>query len=95
MQENIILDDELTTEDYNVIVTGIKWNKDSVGKYRSKKDFSNKLPEQTVIVLPESVTKHENTDNFYDIVESFVYTHLMKRYNHIANYCQIWLPLEK
>lgn len=95
MKENIILDDELTSEDYNVIVTGLKWNNESVGKYRSKKDFLNKLPEQTVVVLPENVTKHKNSDNFYDIVESFVYTYLMKRYNHIANYCQIWLPLEK
>ena len=93
MQENIILEENEEVNDYNVIITGIKWNKETVSKYKSKKDFYNTLPEQVVITLPESVTKHEKTSNFNDIVETFTYNYLMKRYNHIANYCQIWLPL--
>lgn len=97
MQEDIILEKEEMDDSLQdtVIVTGIKWNKETVGKYRSKKDFYNSLPEQLDIVLPESIIKQEKSENFYDIVESYVYTHLMKRYNHIVNYCQIWLPLEK
>jgi hypothetical protein len=94
MQENIILDETSTLDGYQIMITGVKWNKESVGKYRSKKDFSDKLPEQLVLVLPENIVSKENSDNFNDIVETWVYNFLMKRYNHIANYCQIWLPLK-
>jgi hypothetical protein len=93
MQENIILD-ETINEGYQIMITGISWNKyETVGKYRSKKDFSDKLPEQLVLVLPENLVAKESSSNFYDLVETWVYNFLMKRYNYIANRCQIWLPL--
>lgn len=46
MQENIIIDDYENNDNYQILVVGIKWNKnETVGKYRSKKDFTDKLPE--------------------------------------------------
>lgn len=96
MQENIIIDDYENNDNYQILVVGIKWNKnETVGKYRSKKDFSDKLPEQIVLDLPENIREKENADNFYDLVETWVYNFLAKRFNHIAYYCQIWLPLKK
>jgi hypothetical protein len=95
MQENLILDETNTLDGYQIIVTGINWHKsESLGKYRSKKDFSEKLPEQITLVLPENIASKESFKDFYDIVETWVYNFLAKRFNYIANRCQIWLPLK-
>lgn len=94
MQENIILDNSTVNTEYQVIVTGITWSKETLGKYRSKKDFTSKLPEQTVFVIPQSIASKEGAPDFNDMVETFVYNLLAKKYNHIANRCQIWLPFE-
>lgn len=93
MQENIILDNSTMDAGYQVIVTGITWSKETLGKYRSKKDFSNSLPEQTVFIIPQTIVNKKDTPEFNDIIETFVYNLLAKKYNHIANRCQIWLPL--
>jgi aspartate carbamoyltransferase catalytic subunit len=61
MQENLILDETNTLDGYQIIVTGINWHKaESLGKYRSKKDFSEKLPEQITLVLPENIASKES-----------------------------------
>lgn len=93
MQENIILDETNTPEGYQLMIVNIKWDKETIGKYRSKKDFSDKLPDQMSVILPESLARKENTPDFNDTVETWVYNFLAKRFNHIAHYCQIWLPV--
>ena len=95
MQSNIIIDDNATVEGYQIIVTGITWSKDTIGKYRSKKDFSDKLPDQMTFILPEALTKNSKDPNFNDEVETFVYNLLARRFNHVAHHCQIWLPTEE
>jgi hypothetical protein len=77
-----------------VIVTGITWSKDSLSKFASKKDFSSKLPEMFTFDLPATILSQEEKPNYYDIVETFVYNFLMRRFNHIAYRCQIWLPIK-
>lgn len=94
MQENIILDNLTDENGYQVIVTGITWSKEIIGKYRSKKDFSENLPEQITFVIPQNIVNKENTPIFNDLIETFVYNLLAKRFNHIAYHCQIWLPLK-
>lgn len=77
-----------------VIVTSITWSKDSLSKFASKKDFSVKLPEMFTFDLPASILAQEEKPNYYDIVETFVYNFLARRFNHIAYHCQIWLPIK-
>lgn len=95
MQSNIILDDNSNVEGYQIIVTGISWSKDSIGKYRSKKDFSDRLPDQMTFILPEALIKNIKDPCFNDEVETFVYNLLARRFNRIAHHAQIWLPLEE
>ena len=94
MQENIIVDNQ--QENYQILITGITWNKKSMRAYASKKD-NYELPTQFVLDLPENVlnqaSKKEN--NFNDVVESFVYNFLSHKFNHEVYSCSIWLPLEK
>lgn len=81
---------------YQVIVTGIKWDKKAIGQYYVKNDRYVDLPSQFTLDLPENVlnqaTKKKN--DFNDIVESFVYNFLTRKFGHEVNNCQIWLPLE-
>lgn len=95
MQENIVIDETNKQDGYQILIVGIKWSKDTIGKFRSKKDFSDKLPEQMTVVLPENIAIKENDLEFNNLVESWTYNFLAKRFNHIANYCQIWLPLKE
>ena len=92
--ESIILDEENNQLGYQLIIANIKWNKDTVKQYRSKKDFYDKLPEQLTVILPEQLAQKENQSDFNDIVESWVYNFLAKRFNHIAHRCQIFLPFK-
>ena len=46
-------------------------------------------------ILPDSIVKKENSKDFYDIVETFIYNLLAKRYNRIVYHCQIWLAWDK
>jgi len=95
MQEIIGFDEQEKHEGYEVIITGITWDKDTVSKFHSKKDFSSKLPDQMTLIIPEKLAEKENTPTFNDEVETFVYNLLAKRFNHIAHHCQIWLPCEE
>lgn len=92
MQENTYVGE--TESPSQVIVTGITWSKDSLSRFASKKDFSAKLPEMFVFDLPSAILVQEEKPNYYDIVETFVYNFLARRFNHIAYHCQIWLPLK-
>lgn len=94
MQENIVYDETTELNNSQILITGIYWSKDVIGKYRSKKDADEKLVDQISIDLPQGILDKKDMPEFYDIVETFVYNFLAKRFNHIANRCQIWLPLE-
>ena len=80
---------------YQVLITNIVWNKDTTGQYHIKYDKYDKLPKQFTLDLPESVFNQAKKNVFKDVIESFVYNFLTRKYNHEVNNCQIWLPLEK
>ena len=98
MQDNIEVDMNKNPEElegYQVIVTNITWSKDTVGKFRSKKDFTDRLPDQMSFNLPDSLAKKDGKEGFKDEVETFTYNFLTKRFNHEVYSCQIWLPCEE
>jgi len=96
MQENIILDETTQSNGYQILITGITWNKNSVRAYSSKKD-NDELPSQFTLDLPENVLNQANkqSNDFNDIIETFVYNFLTKKFNHEVYSCSIWLPLDK
>ena len=84
------------TEGYQILITGITWNKNVTKSYRDKSDIKNdELPEQFTLDLPENVLNQANKKNniFNDVIESFVYNFLTHKFNHEVYHCQIWLPL--
>ena len=96
MQENIILDESIASDKYQIIITGISWKADSIRQYVSKKD-NGELPTQFTLDLPENVLHQANKPGnaFKDVVETFVYNFLMRKFGHEVYSCSIWLPLEK
>lgn len=88
---------EETTEDsrYQVICANICWsNKSKSGQV--KKDNRAELPNQMSIDIPNAVLVQadKKQNNFNDIIETFCYNLLTKKYGREVTYCQIWLPLE-
>ena len=96
MQENIIIDDNTQNDKYQIIITGISWKENSTRSYVSKKD-NEELPTQFTLDLPENVLAQANKkeNNFKDIIETFVYNFLTRKFSHEVYSCSIWLPLEK
>lgn len=92
MQSDNSIDIEIQENNgYQVFVNDITWSKDYLGKFRAKTDNYDQLPKQMTLSLPDTIAKKESMANFYDIVETFIYNLLAKRFNRIAYHCQIWL----
>ena len=96
MQQNIIIDENIQDDKYQIIITGISWKADSIRQYMSKKD-NEELPTQFTLDLPENVLNQANKPEnvFKDVIETFVYNFLTRKFGHEVYSCSIWLPLEK
>ena len=81
------------TSNCQVLVTNIKWNKDQIGQYRVHHDKYETLPSQYTLDIPENVTKQAKSGKceLKEIVETFVFNFLSKKYGHEVNNCAIWL----
>lgn len=97
MQENIITDESNENNGYQILITGISWNPKSTKAFATKKDAEEELPSQFILDLPENVYNQANKSNniFNDVIESFIYNFLTRKFNHEVYHCQIWLPLEE
>lgn len=86
----------LANRGYQVMITGIKWDSKTIGQYYVKKDKTVELPAQFTLDLPENVLNQANKkkEEFNDVVETFIYNFLTRKYGHEVNNCQIWLPLD-
>lgn len=86
--------DENEQVGYQVLVCNIKWNKSS--KNIAKKFKNIELPDQMSFDIPDSVLAQANKakNSFNDIIESFIYNVLYRKFGHEVNTCQIWLPFE-
>lgn len=89
------MEDNDTVNSNQILITGISWKKTTIHQYRSKKDIIEELPTQYVIDVPQNVLNQANkkTNNFNDVIESFVYNFLTRKFNHEVYHCQIWLSL--
>ncbi len=83
---------EMTDNCYVVLVCNIHWSKNLV---YVKRDNRDELPSQMSLDIPEAVLlqANKNKSSFNDVIESFCYNVLAKKFGHEVNRCQIWLPL--
>ena len=81
------------TPGYNVVVVNMTWSKNSIRPMK-KKD-SIEFPEALQLEIPENVLRQaqKKTNVFEDIIETYVYNTLTKKYGYELQHCQIWLPL--
>ena len=92
MNEIISQSDEVR-ESYQVIITDITWNKTALRGYR---DASSELPNQMTYDIPPAVLQQARGKKnvFNDVIESYIYNALTRKFGHEVYHCQIWLPLE-
>lgn len=94
---------EEKTDNYQVLITNIKWNPNSILSYRSKKDSIAELPEQFSLDIPEGKIKQaikmqkkeNNIIAFKDIIETYCYDFLTHKFCHEVYSCSIWLPFNE
>lgn len=85
-------DIESTENSNRILITNITWNKNAIHSHSSKEE----LPTQFAIDLPENVINQANKkgNDYNDIIESFTYNFLTRKFDHEVYSCSIWLPLE-
>lgn len=59
-----------------------------------QKSSKKKLPSSFILDLPERITMYEDkaSQRYYDLIETFVYNTLSKKFQTDLWSCQIWLP---
>lgn len=75
-----------------VIITGITWNPKSVRSNPGRHHYIDQLPEPLTIDLPDDIAAKDGQAYFYDLVETFCYNFLTRKYGHEVYSCQCWLP---
>lgn len=78
-----------------VIATGIIWNKTPKGQFHSYRDtLPDDLPDSFTFDLPEDVYDRVKSatsqDAANDILETFTYNFLTKKFNHEVFSCSAW-----
>lgn len=94
--ENITPNNENGT--YQVLIVNISWNrKDTIKTFKNKHDVDEELPEQFALDIPMTVIKQASKkgNDFNDIIETFAYNFLARKFNHEPWHCQVYLPLEE
>lgn len=93
--------EEPESESYQVIISGITWNPNSIRSYHNKRDYEGELPTQFTLDLPENklnealkAEKKDGEQGFKDVIETFCYDFLTRKFCHEVYSCSIWLPLE-
>lgn len=74
----------------SVIVVNVKFAR----KTREGKNTKRSMPDSFVLDLPERITMFEdkNSQQYLDLIETFVYNTLSKKFQTDVWSCQIWLP---
>lgn len=73
-----------------VIVVNIRYSKNSMDGKPSKR---KNLPDTFVLDLPERITQlpDKSDQKYLDLIETFVYNTLSKKFQTNVEYCQIWI----
>ena len=84
---------ENTSDKYQVFVANIHWSKKPLKNV--KKTNKDSLPEYMSLDIPNQVLHEANKSktNFNDVIESFCYNLLTKKFGWEVTGCQVWLPL--
>lgn len=84
-------------DSFQVIITSITWNKKSI-RTNHVVQYSNDsdLPSQMTFDIPEGVLQQARGKKnvFNDVIETYIYNVLTKKFGHEVYHCQIWLPLD-
>ena len=80
---------------YQVFVANIAWSSKAT-RGTSKRCNKSELPAHMSLDIPEAVLNEANKGkaNFNDVVESFCYNLLSKKFGYEVTHCQVWLPLD-
>lgn len=73
-----------------VIAVNIRYSKNSMDGKPSKR---KNLPDTFVLDLPERITQlpDKSDQKYLDLIETFVYNTLSKKFQTNVEYCQIWI----
>jgi hypothetical protein len=84
-----------TDDKYQVFIANIFWSK-RLFKGARKGTPDKELPSSISIDIPDQVLKEarKKSSSFNDVIETFCYNLLSKKFGREVNNCQIWLPLE-
>ena len=76
--------------DNSVVVVNIRYNPISIDGVRTKR---KNLPEFFVLDLPERITQlpDKSEQKYFDLIETFVYNTLTKKFQAEVANCQIWI----
>ena len=73
---------------YQILVVNIKYGRKISNKIKER-------PEMTVLDVPESILKHKNKeDQFKDMIETFAYNTVTRKYGAEVCHCNIFLPFD-
>lgn len=81
---------------FQVFINDISWNDKQISCHQSKerqKIYTETLPRQMTFDIPENVLiqARKNKNNFNDVIETFIYSALTRKYLHEVYSCQIWI----
>lgn len=79
--------DEVQLDGYQILVVNIKYGKEIGSKLKEK-------PDMAILDVPDNVLRHKNKEDFEDVVESFAYNTVTKKYGAEVYKCQVYLPLD-
>lgn len=98
MANNLPLDDsDLEAKDkFQVFINDISWNDEQIHGHQGKerqKIYADTLPKQITFDIPENVLTQakKNPKNFNDVIETFIYSALTRKFMHEVYSCQIWI----
>ena len=87
---------EIVGSQYQVYVNDISWSNEQISSnYQSKRDhrFQGNLPSQLTFDIPVNVIEQteKNPKDADDIIETFIYNALTRKFMHEVLNCQIWI----
>lgn len=78
------------TDGYQIQVVNIKYGRE----LNTSKKIKEK-PEMVVLDVPEEILKNKNKgQKFLDMIESFAYNTVTRKYGAEVHICQVYLPLD-
>jgi hypothetical protein len=88
-----MINEEYTYSYTTAIITNIKVNRNTA---KNSKVENSVIPCTITVELPENITKLllEKNKDAYDIVESFAYNAMTKRFGMEVSYLQVYLPFD-